>query len=193
MTQDIQEDGYCTFGLEWSGRALNKRRAQTFLQYSEIHFQPSGSLLKLFSLPRKPYLLCVLKVKVRITQLCLTLCNPVDYTVHGISRPEYWSGQVFLSPGDLSNPGIEPRSPQLQADSLPAEPPRKPKNTAVGSLTLLQHIFPTQESIQGLLHYKQILYEPSYQGSPIVLTTPLNIPRVHPYHSFFFPNEILGK
>ena len=72
---------------------------------------------------------------------------------------------MFLSPGDLSNPGIEPRSPQLQADSLPAEPPRKPKNTAVGSLTLLQHIFPTQESIQGLLHYKQILYEPSYQGS----------------------------
>ena len=37
------------------------------------------------------------------------------------SRPEYWSGQPFPSPGDLPNPGIEPRSPALQADSLPAE------------------------------------------------------------------------
>ena len=37
------------------------------------------------------------------------------------SRPEYWSGWPFPSPGDLPNPGIEPRSPELQADSLPAE------------------------------------------------------------------------
>ena len=43
------------------------------------------------------------------------------------SRQEYWSGLPFLSPGDLSNPGIEPRSPALQADSLPSKPPRKPK------------------------------------------------------------------
>ena len=42
------------------------------------------------------------------------------------SRPEYWSGLPFPSPGDLPNPGIEPRSPTLQADSLPAEPPGKP-------------------------------------------------------------------
>ena len=41
------------------------------------------------------------------------------------SRPEYWSGQLFLSPGDLSNPGIESRSLGLQAYSLPAEPPGK--------------------------------------------------------------------
>ena len=42
-----------------------------------------------------------------------------------------------LSPGDLSNPGIEPRSPALQADSLSSEAPGKPKNTGVGSLSLL--------------------------------------------------------
>ena len=42
-------------------------------------------------------------------------------------------------------PGIEPRSPALQADSLPADPPGKPKNTGVGSPSLLQGIFPTQE------------------------------------------------
>ena len=42
------------------------------------------------------------------------------------SRQEYWNGLPFLSPGDLSNPGIEPESPALQADSLPSEPPGKP-------------------------------------------------------------------
>ena len=44
------------------------------------------------------------------------------------SMPEYWSGEPFPSPGDLPNPGIEPTSPTLWADSLPAEPPGKPKN-----------------------------------------------------------------
>ena len=78
------------------------------------------------------------------------------------SRPEYWSGYPFPSPGDLANPGIEPRSPALQADSLPAEPQGKPKNTGVGSLSLLQGIFRTQESNRGLLHCRQILYQLSY-------------------------------
>ena len=81
------------------------------------------------------------------------------------SRPEYWSGLAFPSPGDLPNPGIESRSP-LQADSLPAEPQGKPKNIGVGRLSLLRGIFWTQESNQGLLHYRQILYQLSYQGSP---------------------------
>ena len=44
----------------------------------------------------------------------------------GFFRQEYWSGLPFPSPGDLLNPGIEPRFPALQADSLPSEPPRKP-------------------------------------------------------------------
>ena len=57
------------------------------------------------------------------------------------SRPEYWNGYPLPSPGDLPNPGIKPRSPALQVDSLPAEPQGKPKNTGVGSLSLLQWIF----------------------------------------------------
>ena len=61
------------------------------------------------------------------------------------SRPEYWSGSPFPSPGDLPNPGLKPMSSALQADSLPAEPQGKPKNTGVGSLSLLKWIFPTQE------------------------------------------------
>ena len=44
----------------------------------------------------------------------------------GFSREEYWSGLPCPLPGDLPNPGIEPRSPALQADSLPSEPPGKP-------------------------------------------------------------------
>ena len=44
----------------------------------------------------------------------------------GFSRQEYWSGLPFPSPGDLPDPGIEPRSPSLQADALPSEPPGKP-------------------------------------------------------------------
>ena len=75
------------------------------------------------------------------------------------SRPEYWNGQPFPSPGDLPNPGIELRSPTLQEDSLPAEPQGNPKNTGVGSPSLLQWVFLTQESNQGLLHCRQILYQ----------------------------------
>ena len=45
------------------------------------------------------------------------------------SRQEYWSGLSFPSPGDLPDPGREPGSPALQADSLPSEPPGKPPTT----------------------------------------------------------------
>ena len=44
----------------------------------------------------------------------------------GFLRQEYWSGLPFPSPGDLPDPGIEPRSPTLQVDSLLSEPPGKP-------------------------------------------------------------------
>ena len=85
--------------------------------------------------------------------------------VHGILQPEHWSGQPSPSPGDLPNPGIEPRSSTLQVDSLPAEPQGKPKNTGVGSLSLLQRIFPSQELNRALLHCRRILYQVSYEGS----------------------------
>ena len=71
------------------------------------------------------------------------------------SRPEYWSGQPFPSPGDLPNPGIKPRSSTLQVDSLPAEPQGKPKRTGVGSLSLLQRISLIQELSWGLLHLRR--------------------------------------
>ena len=82
-----------------------------------------------------------------------------------LSRPEHWSGLPIPSSGNLSNPEIKPRSPALHVVSLPAEPPGKPKNTGVGSLSLLQGIFLTQESSRGLLHCRRTLYQLSYQGS----------------------------
>ena len=74
-------------------------------------------------------------------------CSPASLLCPwGFSRQGYWSGLPCPLPGDLPNWGIEPRSPALWADSLPTEPPGKPKNTGVGSLSLLQRIFLTQES-----------------------------------------------
>ena len=63
---------------------------------------------------------------------CPTLCEPMDCSppgssVHGIFQQEYWSGLPFPSPGALPDPGMEPESPALQADSLPSEPLGKPK------------------------------------------------------------------
>ena len=72
------------------------------------------------------------------------------------------------SPKD-PNPGLKPRSPTLQVDSLPAEPPGKLKNTRVGSLVLLQQVF--LESKQGLLHCRRIFYQMSYQESNIHIYT----------------------
>ena len=78
-------------------------------------------------------------------------------TLEWVAMPSY---------GRPSQAGIKPRSPTLQVDSLPAETQRKPMNTGVDSLSLLQWIFPTQESNQGLLHCMWILYQLSYEGSP---------------------------
>ena len=105
-----------------------------------------------------------------ITQPCPILCSPMDCSPPG-SRGDS-SGKttgvgchVLLQASSSSR--ITCRSPGLQADSLkPFEPPGKTKNTEVGSLSLLQGIFPTQELNQGLLHCRRILHQLSYQGTP---------------------------
>ena len=110
-----------------------------------------------------PFPLYTVKVKVKVKSLSGARLFAAPWTSPGQNTGV---GSLFPSPGDLLNPGIKPRSPALQVDSLPAEPQRKSKNTWVGSLSLLQRIFPTQESNQGLLHCRWILYQLSYQGSP---------------------------
>ena len=105
-------------------------------------------------------------LKVKVAWLCSTLCDPMNYTVHGVLQARILEWVAFPSPGDLPNPGIKPSSPTLQGDSLPAQPPGKPKNTGLGSLSLLQGIFLTQESNQGLLHCRHILYQLGCKGKP---------------------------
>ena len=105
-----------------------------------------------------------------VAQSRQTICNPMDCSppgssVHGDSLGKN-TGVVAMPSSRGSSQLIEPRSPALQADSLPSEPPGKPKNTGVGSLSLLQGNFPTQESNRDLLHCRWILYQLNYQGSP---------------------------
>ena len=56
-----------------------------------------------------------------VAQLCLTLCDPMAPLSIEFSKQDYWSGLLFHSSGALTNPGIDPGSPALQADSLPSE------------------------------------------------------------------------
>ena len=67
-------------------------------------------------------------MKVKVIQLCPTLCNPMDYTVHAIlqARILKWVA-VFFSRGIFLTQGLNPRSPALQEDSLPSEPLGKPQ------------------------------------------------------------------
>ena len=104
--------------------------------------------------------------KVKVIQSCPALCDPVDYRIHGLLQARILERVAFPFSRDLPNPGIEPRSPALQVDSLPAEPQGKHKYIGVGSLSLLLRIFLTQELNRGLLHCRWMLYQLSYQGSP---------------------------
>ena len=78
------------------------------------------------------------------------------------SRQEYWSRLPFPSPGDLPGPGIEPRSPALQAATREAL-------YWSGQLFLSPGVFPTQGLNPGLPHCRRILYCLSHQGSPRIL------------------------
>ena len=102
---------------------------------------------------------------VKVTQLCLTLCDPMDYSPWNSLDQNTRVGRLSLLQGIF--PGIEPRSPTLQADSLPPEPQGKPKSTGVGSWSLLQQIFPTQESNRGFLHCRKLSGKPQGSGGLI--------------------------
>ena len=72
----------------------------------------------------------ILRKKVKSLSCVQLFATPMNYTrllsPWKLSRQEYWSGLAFPPPGDLPNPGMEPRSPTLQADALSSEPPGKP-------------------------------------------------------------------
>ena len=102
-----------------------------FLNVLSSRFQSITHKLSLLTKLYYSYLLTICSqscytLKMIVAQWCLTLCDPWTVAHQAPlcmewSRQGYWSGLPFLSPGDLPNPGTEPRSPALQADSLPSE------------------------------------------------------------------------
>ena len=86
-----------------------------FYSYINAQSHPLKMLLLLLS--------CFSRVQLCVTPLTAAHQAPLSM---GFSRHEYWSGLPFPSLGDLPDPGIEPRSPALQADALPSEPGGRP-------------------------------------------------------------------
>ena len=79
-------------------------------------------------------LVCVLSCfsRVQLFATLWTVACQASLSI-GFSRQEYWSGLPFPSPGNLPDPGVEPRSPVLQVDSLPSDPPGKPLYSAAAA------------------------------------------------------------
>ena len=104
--------------LEWVAISFSR-------DLPHLGIEPGSPALQADALPSellgKPQKFVQFSFCIKVAQLCPTLCDLMEF-----SRPEYWSGQPFPSPGHLPHPGIEPRSPALQADSVPAEPQGKP-------------------------------------------------------------------
>ena len=105
-----------------------------------------------------------------VAQSCPTLCDP--WTVAhqappsmGFSRQEYWSGVPFPSPGDLPDPGIEPRSPTLQADALTSAPPGKLKMCSFYGWVIFHHIHVPQ-LLYPFIHV--VYHEALSRNSPLI-------------------------
>ena len=114
------------------------------------------------------------KSESEVTQSCPTLCDPMDYSLTGSSIPGIYLARILewvavSSSTGSSYPGIKLRSPTLQEDSSLSEPPGKPKNTGMGSLSFLQGNFPNQKLNHCFLHCRWILYQLSCLGSPNIL------------------------
>ena len=106
------------------------------------------------------------KVKVKVTQSCLTLRNHMDYTVHRIPQARILDWVSFpFSRGSSQPKDLNPGLLHCRQILYQLSHKRSPKNTGVGSLSLLQQIFLTQEMNWDLLHYGQTFYQLSYQES----------------------------
>ena len=124
------------------------------------------------------------KVKVKVVQLCLTLCDSMDCSPW--NSPGQNAGWVAFP---FSRGSSQPRSPTLQVVSLPVEQQGKSKNTGVGSLSLLQRIFLTQELNQGLLLCRRILYQLSSLESPVGGVSTSNSSRCSKVNSVCYSNS----
>ena len=99
---------------------------------------------------------------------CSVVWAPRTIQSMEFSRPEHLSGQLFLSPGDLPNPGIEPRSPTLQQILYQLSHQGSPRILEWVAYPS-QQIFHTQELNRGLLHCRWILPQLNYQGNSALI------------------------
>ena len=95
----------------------------------------------------------------------------MNYTVHGILQARILERVAFPSSRGSSQLGDRTQVSCIAAGFFTSRAQGKPKSTGVGSLSLLQWIFLTQESNRGLLHCRWILYQLSYQGNPTRMAT----------------------
>ena len=106
-------------------------------------------------------------VKVKVPQSYPALCNPMGYIVHGILQARILEWVTFPFSREFSQPRDWTQVSRIAGGFFTSWATREPRNIGVGSLPLLQPIFLTQKWNQGLLHCRWILYQLSYQGSPI--------------------------
>ena len=110
-------------------------------------------------------------MSVLVIQLCPTLCNPMDCSppdssVHGILQARILEWVALPSSRDLPDPAIKPRSPTLQADSLPSEPPRQ-LHTKIQNAFCFKQIRSEDENIRGLK--KLVTLCPKAYFTPLLL------------------------
>ena len=108
----------------------------------------------------------IYKVKMKVAKSCLTLCDPMDYTVHEILQARILEWVAFSFSRGSSQTRDWTQISFIAGGFFTSWATREAQEDWVGSLSFLQRIFPTQESNQGLLHCRWILYQLSYQGSP---------------------------
>ena len=127
-----------------------------------------NSLLKSHPLKKAcPRHLHSLNEWVKVAQSCPTLCDPKNYTVHGILQVRILERVAVLFSRGSSQPRDRTQVSHPAGGFFTSWATGKPKNTGVGSLSLFQQIFPTQELNRGLLHCRWILHHLSYQESPL--------------------------
>ena len=136
----------------------------------------SFTLIKrLFSFSSLSAIRVMCAICVKVAQSHPTLCDPMDYTVYGILLARILEWVAFPSSRGSSQSRDQTQVSYIASRFFTSGPPGKPKNTGWGSPSLLQWIFLTQELNQGLLLFRQILDQLSYQGSPVITSAYLRL------------------
>ena len=128
-----------------------------------MDYSPPGS--SVHGIPRAR----ILESKVKVAQSCPALCDPIDYTVHGILQARILEWVAFPFSRGSSQPRDQAQVSCTAGGFFTSRATREAQEYWSGYLSLLQGIFLTQESNQGLLHCRWILYQLSHKESQRIL------------------------